>query len=168
MTLFHAQPYDLAATGFYFEDAETYRSKIKSITNDFGDPVEEFEIQFIDGERLDCALAMAWEINQANILRFMKAVDEWEDHEKLPFIIAVGECGHSFDPDTVDPDDFEVDIYDEDSMRELAERFVEDGLFGEVPEPFRFYIDFDAIARDLAVDYTEIEIAGERLIYRCG
>jgi len=51
-------------------------------------------------------------------------------------------------------------------MRELAEQFVDDGLFGEVPEQFQFYIDYDAIARDLAVEYSEVEIAGERLIYR--
>ena len=51
-------------------------------------------------------------------------------------------------------------------MRELAEQFVDEGLFGEVPESFQFYIDYDAIARDLAVEYSEIRIAGERLIYR--
>ena len=43
---------------------------------------------------------------------------------------------------------------------------MDEGLFGEVPPQFQFYIDYDAIARDLSFDYTEIEIAGERLIYR--
>ncbi|MFV0552106.1 MAG: antirestriction protein ArdA [Anaerorhabdus sp.] len=52
-------------------------------------------------------------------------------------------------------------------MRYLAMRFVDDGLFGEIPEELRFYIDYEAIARDLAVDYSETEIAGTRLIYRC-
>ncbi len=53
-------------------------------------------------------------------------------------------------------------------MRELAEQFVEEGWAAQVPETFRFYIDFEAIARDLAVDYSEAVIGGERLIYRCG
>ncbi len=53
-------------------------------------------------------------------------------------------------------------------MKDLAIRFVEDGLFGDVPESFQYYIDYDAIARDLAMDYGEVTIAGERLIYRCG
>ncbi|MBT8169831.1 antirestriction protein ArdA [Ruegeria litorea] len=35
-----------------------------------------------------------------------------------------------------------------------------------MPEPFHFNIDYDAIARDLAIKYSGIEIAGERLIYR--
>jgi len=167
MTQFHAQPYDLAATGFYFEDAETYSSKIKTIRNDYGQPVEEFEIQFIDGEHIDCDLAKAWGVNQANILKFMEIVDEWDDDQKTRFILAVVEGGYSFDPDTVDPDDFELDIYHLDTMKALAEQFVDEGLFGEIPEQLQYYIDLDAIARDLSMDYTETEVAGQRLIYRC-
>jgi len=167
MTQFHAQPYDLAATGFYFEDAETYSSKIRTIKNDYGEAVEEFEIQFIDGEQIDCDLAKAWGINQANILKFMAIVDEWDEDQKTRFILAVGEGGYSFDPDTVDPDDYEVDIYHLDNMKALAEQFVDEGLFGDIPERLTYYIDLDAIARDLSMDYSEAEIAGQRLIYRC-
>ena len=61
-----------------------------------------------------------------------------------------------------------MDIYGEENLRELAERFVEDGFFGDIPEGLRFYIDLDAIAHDLSADYAEIEIAGERMVYRCG
>ncbi len=168
MTTFFAQPYDIAASGFYFEDQEGFEKQIGSVRNDYGQPVEEFEIQFIDGEAIDCALAKAWGINQANIIRCLEVLDEWEDHEKYSFIIAVGECGYSFDPDTVSADDYDVDIYNEDSLRDLAARFVEDGLFGDIPEPLRFYIDYDAIARDLSTDYAEVEIAGLRMVYRCG
>ncbi len=53
-------------------------------------------------------------------------------------------------------------------MRALAEQFVEEGLFGDIPKRLQFYIDYDAIARDLAVDYSETVIAGSRIIYRCG
>lgn len=168
MATFYAQPYDIAASGFYFEDQDGFAKRISSVRNDYGQPVEEFEIQIIDGEAIDCTLANAWGINQANIIRFLEVLDAWDDHEKLCFIIAVGECGYSFDPDTASADDYDVDIYGEESLRELAERFVEDGLFGEIPESLRFYIDLHAIARDLSADYTEIEIAGERMVYRCG
>ncbi|MEP3786728.1 antirestriction protein ArdA [Ascidiaceihabitans sp.] len=51
-------------------------------------------------------------------------------------------------------------------MKELAEQFVDEGLFGDIPDHLANYIDMDAIARDLAVDYAETELAGERLIYR--
>lgn len=49
----------------------------------------------------------------------------------------------------------------------MAETFVDEGLFGEVPQSFQHYIDYEAIARDLAMDYAVTAIAGQTLIYRC-
>ena len=95
-------------------------------------------------------------------------MDEWDDDQKLRAIITVGECGYSFSFATCDPDDIDLDLYEVESLRELAEQFVDEGLFGEIPERLRFYIDHDAVARDLAVDYSETAIAGRRLVYRCG
>jgi len=168
MPTLHAQPYDISANGFYFEDLEGYRAKAAANKNDYGDPVEEYEIQFIDGDHVDCDLAKAWGINQANIGPYLEACASWDDHEKTVFIIAVGEAGYYFDPATVSPSDFDVDIYHVETMHELAEQFVDEGLFGDIPEHLTNYIDLDAIARDLAVDYTETEIAGERMICRAG
>src|ERR1039458_3402980 len=54
-----------------------------------------------------------------------------------------------------------------DSLRELAEQFVEEGLFGKIPERLQNYLDCDAMARDLGMDYSETTIDGKRLIYRC-
>jgi hypothetical protein len=168
MPQLHAQPYDLDATGFYFDSLEGYHAKAATARNAYGQIVEEFEIQFIDGDYIDCDLAKAWGINQANIGGYFEASENWDDHDKRVFIIAVGEAGYSFDPASVSPSDFDVDIYHVETMRELAEQLVDEGLFGEIPEHLANYIDLDAIARDLAVDYTKTEIAGERLIYRVG
>lgn len=162
----YAQPYDISATGFYFTSAEEYENKAKNLTNAHGDPVEEFEIQFIDGERIDCELTKAIGINQANFANFLECAEAWEDWQKINVIIATGELGYSFNPQD-DPDHYGIDVCGVSTMRELAEQFVDDGLFGEVPERFQFYIDYDAIARDLAVDFAEITIAGERYVYAC-
>lgn len=81
MTQLFAQPYDISANGFYFETAEEYAAKAKALRNDYGDPVEEFEIQFIDGDDIDCDLAKAVGINQANFTRFFEILDEWEEWE---------------------------------------------------------------------------------------
>ena len=167
MTTFHAHAYDISATGFYFEDAETYKAKIDSIVNDYGDEVEEFEIQFIDGSSLDCALVEALGIHQGNALNIIEVLDDWDDAQKLNVIIAVGECGYSFDFKTNNPDDFEVDIYHDMDMKDLAQSFVDDGLFGDIPANTINYLDMDAIARDLSCDYSETTIAGERYVYRC-
>ncbi|UWR77120.1 antirestriction protein ArdA [Phaeobacter inhibens] len=166
MPQLHAQPYDLDAIGFYFESLEEYANKASKNCNGFGDPVEEYEIQFVDGDHIDCALAKAWGVNQANIGGYFAACDEWEDYQKQIFIIAVGEIGYGFDPEDVHPEEFDVDLYHVDSMKELAVQMVDEGLFGDIPEHLTNYIDMDAIARDLAYDYTETEIAGETLIYR--
>lgn len=165
MSELFAQPYDMDAKGFYFKDLEDYDSKREVLRNAYGQIVEEFEIQFIDGDDIDCALARAFGINQANLERYFLAVEDWDDNQKTRYIIAVGECSYS---DDTDPDDLDMDIYEIDSMKELAEQFVEEGLFGEIPEKIRFYLDFDLIARDLQVDYSETEIAETRYVYRCG
>lgn len=164
-TTLHAQPYDISATGFYFTSAEGYDEKVKSLRNAYGDPVEEFEIQFINGERIDCNLANAIGINQANFRDYLDCVEAWEDWKKINVVIAVGECGFDFDRQA-DPDHHGIDVYHVETMRELAEQFIDEGLFGDIPENLQFYIDYDAIAGDLAVEYSEIEIAGDRLIYR--
>lgn len=161
----HAQPYDTSTTGFYFKNADEYDAQIKALKNAYGDPVEEFEIQFIDGEQIDCELAQAIGINQANFRDYLICVEDWENWQKINVIIATGELGYNFDAQ-IDSDHYGIDLYNVRNMRELAEQFVDNGLFGDVPESFQFYIDYDAIARDLAVEYSEIEIAGERMIYR--
>ena len=165
--LFYAQPYDTSADGFFFKNAEDFDAQIENTKNSAGDPVEEFEIQFIEGAALDHELQRAWGLSQANIDAFIDAASSWDDDDKVRFTLAVGECGCGFDPNIVDPIDFDVGIYRMDSMRDLAVEFVERGLFGDVPDHLQNYIDFDAIARDLEVDYSEAVIAGERLIFRC-
>lgn len=162
----YAQSYDLAATGFYFRSYDDYAAKAAKLRNDYDEPVEEFEIQFIDGERIDCDLARAIGLYQCNIAQFFEAVEDWDKHEKTRVILAVGECGYSFTAHT-QPDDFDLDIYEVGSMRELAEQFVDEGLFGDIPDPLQFYIDYDAIARDLGMEYAEATVAGTALIYRC-
>jgi antirestriction protein len=165
--LFYAQPYDISAVGFYFKSADEYGEQAATLKNSYGDPVEEFEIQFIDGEQIDCELAKAWQINQVNFAEFIEAADDWDDEKKTRFIIAVNECGYSLEQVASDPDAIDIDIYQLDSLKDLAEQFVDEGLFGEIPDRLQSYLDFDAIARDLSVDYSETEIAGQRLIYRC-
>ncbi len=165
-TQMHAQPYDISAVGFYFESYDDYTEKAAKLRNSYGDPVEEFELQFIDGEEIDCELAMSLGVNQANLKQFLEAVEDWDEHEKTVVILAVSECGYTFE-DSTQPDEFDLDIYHLDSLRDLAEQFVEEGLFGDIPERLSFYLDYDAIARDLSVEYSEATVAGERLICRC-
>ena len=167
-TTLHAQPYDISATGFFFETAEQYSERIKKVRNDVGGQPEEYEILFIDGESIDCELAKAVGLHQGNFTRFLELIDEWQDWEKTLCIIAVEECGIDFDLNSDCVDHTGIDIYWVDSLEELAEQFVEEGLYGDIPENLQFYLDYEKIARDLAVEYVETVIGGQRLVYRCG
>lgn len=167
-TTLYAQPYDITAKGFFFETAEDFACQAAAKRNRYGLPVEEFAIQFIDGARVDAALTSAFGLHQCDVAAFFEKVETWDDAQKLRAIIATRECGYVSSLETCDPDGFDLDICEEASLRDLAEQFVEDGLFGDIPEWLQVYIDYDAITRDLTVEHSETVIAGRRLVYRCG
>ncbi len=166
LTLF-AQPYDITASGFYFKDFESYQKQASNLRNEFGQKVEEFEIQFIDGENIDCDFFKALSIHQGDIEAFFEACNNWTEDEKINVIIAVGECGYDFNLESDEPDQFDIELYECDSLKELAEQFIEEGFYGEIPENIRYYLDTDLMARDLGMDYTQIEIGGTNYIYCC-
>lgn len=166
MTTLYAQPYDISATGFYFDTIDQYEEKARSLTNAYGDKVEEFEIQFIDGENIDARLFSVLNVHQGDIAAFLDAVEEWDEDEKIKVILAVGKCGYSFTFGQDTPEQFDLDLYEADSMRDLAMDFVEQGLFGDIPANIESYLDYDAIAYDLGMDYSETVIDGTRYIYR--
>lgn len=167
MTRLYAQPYDISATGFYFESAEDYAAKAAALRSSHGEPVEEFEIQFIDGEALDVALFNALGVQQGGIAAYSMP-DEWSDDEKTRVIIVVGEGGYQFDLGSDAPNRVDVDLYECDSLRDLAIQFVDEGLFGEIPAAIANYLDYDAIARDLSMEYSETIIDGAHYVYRLG
>lgn len=162
---FFAQPYNIDASrhGFYFDSADEYAEKVEAASKAFGRPIEEFEIQIIDGDDLEIAVAKAMGVNQCNIAQFYELMDDYDEHELLAYAIAVGEGGYD---NSVDPSDLDVSVYEGMSMKELAEQFVEEGIFGDIPDSIANYIDYDAIARDLRFDYSEAHIAGKDIIYR--
>lgn len=69
--ILYAQPYDITAMGFSFSDIEGYRTKAAALRNAASDPVEEFEIQFIEGDAIDTELFAALSISQARLDGFL-------------------------------------------------------------------------------------------------
>jgi len=164
---YYAQPYDMDANGFYFSTKYDYKAALNTSRNSYGQQVEEFEIQFIDGDCLDGELFDALAINQATIIGFIDKLVKWSKDDKIKLILAVGESGYSFDISQDDPADFDIDIYPDTSLRDLADQFVDEGLFGEISDRVMMYLDYDRIARDLGYDYTQTRIAGETYTFRC-
>lgn len=161
--LFHAYPYDITADGFNFSNQDEFKTLAASNKNAAGCSVEEYSITLVDGSDLDDVVTEAFGLTQWNVDQFIERIDEWDDSQKIKYIIAVIELGYA---SSCDPDRIELDIYEGFTLRMLAEEFTAEGLFGDIPEYIEKYIDYDAIARDLSVDYTATEIAGRSFVYR--
>jgi len=60
----------------------------------------------------------------------------------------------------------DVQVYENMEYKDLAENFVEEGIFWDIPEQIQNYIDYNAIARDLKYDYSEFDVEGKSGLYR--
>jgi len=152
-TLF-AQPYNLDARGFYFHSTEEFESKSENLRDRFGCPVEEFEIQFIDGECVD--LFEACGINQCNVRSWFDDIEALDDEEQISLYFLTGILGYSLD-NAMDKID-EVSIFHGDAQ-EAAEEFFDDCYADLIPENLRFYFDMEKFARDLEIggDFNEFQ-----------
>ena len=171
MTQLYAQPYNIDANGFYFEDAEEFKKKSHNLCDSFGQPAEEFEIQWIEGEVIDQQLFKALNISQSNIELFLEKIEEWTDEDKEKVLIKC-ELYPTLNVKDVDPDDIDIIYYKVSSMKDLAEQFVDEGYYGDLstmPDALKNYIDYDSIANDLRCsgEYGEIDINNEHIIYSC-
>jgi len=57
-------------------------------------------------------------------------------------------------------------LYEVETLKELAEVFIDEGLFGAIPENLISYIDYEAIGRDLQYDYDEYIFDGKTYFMR--
>jgi hypothetical protein len=90
---FFAQPYSLDANGFYFTDLDDYEAKAAAIKDRYGNPVEEFEIMYIDGD--DGSLFGDCGINQVNLSVWFDEVSILDDHEKAEMFYLVSVTGYT-------------------------------------------------------------------------
>lgn len=158
----YAQPYNRDAQGFYFHDAEEFKAKSENLRDRFGCPVEEFEIQFIDGD--DAALFEACGIDQCSLATWFDEIEVLDDHEKIALYFLTSELGYSLD-DAINKID-EVVIFHGDAQ-EAAEELFDDCYAHTIPDNLRFYFDMEKFARDLEMggDFNEFEYQGRT--YTC-
>jgi len=160
--IYHATPYDISASGFYFNTFAEYQERSIKHRNEYGDPVEEYEIQFIDGDNY--RLFGALDINQANLKRWFSDFEELETDEVIKTIYLSEDLGYAID-DILDHLD-DVCLF-EGTALEYIESYIEDtGLLEQIPENLRFYFDTEKFARDMVLggDISSIEIDGTNYI----
>ncbi|MFL9954211.1 antirestriction protein ArdA [Paraburkholderia nemoris] len=158
MTTFYACPYNLNVTGFYFESHEQYLSLSEGYADSFGNPVEEFEIQFIDGDTEDAQLVDALRIAQSDLEAWFDSIEELRTGEKAALFFLVANLGQSLADALENIDD--VQLFDGSLIDAATDQF--DDLYPTLPQGVRMYIDCEAYARDCELngDFAEIEFSG--------
>ena len=162
MTTLHATPYNLDATGFYFESMDEYQDKANNHVDRYGNLVEEYEIQFIDGD--DAALFEACGIDQSNLITWFDEIEVLNDSDKINLYYLVGCAGYNLSQG--------LGKLDEPCITQSCQRDAASELFDEcwlpsIPENIRYYIDYDSFARDCLMggDLTEFEY--HNITYTC-
>lgn len=149
---YFAQPYNISATGFYFTDLEDYRAKAATAKDDYGMPVEEFEIQYIDGD--DAALFRAVGVNQANLDEWFELLAYLEGNEDGKIIAChIATEGYTMEELFSCCDDYS--LY-RGTAAEYAEEFVSD--CHQIPGNLAFYIDYERLGRDMVLEGSIAEI----------
>lgn len=153
----YANPYDTSANGFYFESAEDFDEKFQAHL-----PVEEYEIDFIDGTGEEAALFKVARINQSNIAEWFDGVDQLRDHEMAAAYFLLDNGMVSTFSEAVEKAD--QLIFREGDVKAYAESYIDDmGGPAELgKQTLEQYFDYDAFARDMRLggDVTEFEFDG--------
>jgi len=154
----YANPYDISARGFYFESAEEFDEKYEKHL-----PVEEYEIEFIDGTDEEAAIFKVARIYQGQVHDWFDGMDQLEDY-KLPavYFLLYNNMVRSFSDAIQKADELS---YREGDVKAYAESFIDDmGGPAELgKQTLENYFDYDAFARDMELngDVVEFEFAGQ-------
>ena len=156
MTEFYAQPYSIEHEGFYFDSLDKFEAGMEKL-NDKG--CEEVEIQFIDGEDYLVSLADAVNIDQGSVDIWFEALEDLDAPEAGKIIFLINNLGYCLS-DALDRHE-DVCLFN-GSARDYAYDLVNDTT--EIPEHLRYYIDYDAIARDMKINGDIIELSHDLIV----
>jgi hypothetical protein len=152
----YANPYDTSARGFYFNSLEDYEKKYEKNL-----PVEEYEIDFIDGTKEQAAIFNAAKINQANLGEWFEVMDSIEDFRLPALYFLMSYHGEDF-ADAVSK--AEELIFNEGDAKAYAEQYVDDqgGLEQLDRQTLENHFDWDSFVNELETggSITEFEFAG--------
>ncbi len=162
MNQYHATPYDISASGFYFSTFDEFVQKAAKHLNDYGEHVEEYEIQFIDGDNSE--LFQALDVNQATLELWFDDFEDLDGDSLIAAIYLTRDVGYAMTDVMSHVED--VHIF-EGTVIEYAQEYIEDtGLLDQIPENLQFYFDTEAFARDLVIggDVTETRIQNTNFV----
>lgn len=161
-TVFYAQPYSLDAKGFYFDSFDDYTRQQAQCRDRWGHPVEEFEIQFINGPDPD--LYRTAELDQST-LHWLDDLERLDDWQKTAVFFLL-DNGMVPDIGTAIAKADEVSIYP-GTLLDAGTEVFDLCHAHQIPEGLRIYIDYESFARDLRLNGDLIEFAYQGEAFTC-
>lgn len=152
-----AQPYDFSASGFYFTSFEEYQAAYDARL-----PIEEYEIQIIDGSDDDVKVFNLLQVSQANLEDYFEKVEEFSyltEDEKVAveFVMSWGNCSFEYAMDNYE----EVKIY-RGTLADVGAQMADElCLLDGIPDEIARYFDFEAYARDIEFNGGLVEVESE-------
>lgn len=153
----YANPYNIDAMGFYFSSLEEYETKAKNLSDRYGNAVEEFEIDFINGDESEQFLFDAVKVNQSNLDYYFDCVNEYSfDEGQILAGRYLRDCGHTIESILENIDN--VQIF-EGRASDYAYEIVNDcynldKMMGDLVN----YFDYDKYAVDLIYSGDIVEV----------
>lgn len=141
---FYAQPYNPDAQGFYFESYAEFEDKSKALTDSFGLPVEEFEIEVIDATCEKLQLAEAAGVNQGNIKAFIEFIETSDEQEWPTLFYLMDSRGINLEDAQRDAKDYHIEKC---NLLEAASREIDETIHG-LPDFVARYFDYNYYAKD--------------------
>jgi len=120
---------------------------------------EEVEIQFIDGEDHLCALAKSLPIHQGDIGFWFDELEELDASAITRICFLLDDLGYNI----TDALERYEDVYlHHGSAEDYAQELIEETT--QIPESLQYYIDYEAIARDMKINGEIIEIKHDLIV----
>lgn len=115
---------------------------------------EEYEEWFITDYETDFGLKIDEYENLEKLNELAERLESLNEYDMRKLEAALEAFSNDVEEHLDNLDDY--DFYENMTLEDLAYEFVDEGMFGDIPENIKNYIDYDAIARDLQYDYTEV------------
>jgi len=159
----YAQPYDMDAKGFYFSDSDDFEKKMLNNENKYGELVEEYMFQFIDGNEIESSVFEALrDGDYIDLYDYEDALERLEDEESAAkFTYLVGENVLSAEDALDKLDDFR---WYEGSLKDYVYNLLDDIGIENVNNP-DYYFDEERYGRDIRIDGSHTNHLYEDLEY---
>lgn len=158
----YANPYAFDAKGWYFSSEDEYEKKFEKHL-----PVEEYEIDFIDGKDFDSELFKAMKVSQGNVVEYFERREElldMDESEQAAVHYALEELGIKDVGEAIAMAEDDIRVTEGNASDYAAEYLDSMGGVGSLDaKTLEMYFDYEAFTRDMVLngDITEFTFLGK-------